>query len=126
MLFFCKLDILYLCHFLVVLFYIPHVQSNFQYIFYVIYVIIPYIFFISHSDIFPSSFLQLLSSSRNSILNLVMKLTLPMCAFFAKHLKDFPFYSPIPLTLWFRYLQIHTKERCIFLVNFSLKFPIKL
>ena len=45
LLLFCKLGILYLCHFGVVLFHIPYVQSNFHYIFYVICVTFLYIFF---------------------------------------------------------------------------------
>ena len=34
---------------------------------------------------------------------------------FETHLKDFPFYSPIILTLWFRYLQTRTKKSCMYL-----------
>ena len=34
------------------------------------------------------------------------------CFVFETPLKDFPFYSPILLTLWFRYLQTHIKENC--------------
>ena len=33
---------------------------------------------------------------------------------FETPLKDFPFYSPIPLTLWFRYLQTRIKETCMY------------
>ena len=57
-----------------------------------------------------------------------MKLYLFMCFFFffvfGKPLKDFPFYSPILVTLWFRYLQTRIKESLrIFLVNFFFKIP---
>ena len=59
--------------------------------------------------IFPSTSLQLVNGSKNSILNRVMKLSLFMCFFlfsvFETPLKDFPFYLPILLILWFRYLQ---------------------
>ena len=42
-------------------------------------------------------------------------------------LKDFPFYSPIRLTFWFRYLQTCIKESCIYLSShFSSKLIIKL
>ena len=34
---------------------------------------------------------------------------------FEMPLKDFPFYSPILLTLWFRYLQTCIKEKCMYL-----------
>ena len=33
---------------------------------------------------------------------------------FETPLKDFPFYSPILLTLLFRYLQTHVRESCIY------------
>ena len=63
--------------------------------------------------IFPSTFLQPLNGSKNSILNGVTKLNLLMFFFFfvfETPLKDFPFYSTILLTLWFRYLQTCMKE----------------
>ena len=46
-----------------------------------------------------------------------MKLNLFMFFFkiFEKPLKDFLFYSPIILTLWFRYLQTRIKESCMYL-----------
>ena len=39
-----------------------------------------------------------------------------MCVFllFLKH-KDFPFYSLILITVWFRYLQTHMNESCMYL-----------
>ena len=56
----------------------------------------------SQPGIFPSTFPQPLNDSKNSI---------SICAFiflfvFETPLKNFPFYSPILLTLWFRYLYI--------------------
>ena len=60
-----------------------------------------------------------------------MKLNLFMCFFFFLFLKnpwkDFPFYSSILLTLWFRYLQTSIRKVvCIFLASFSSKLLIKL
>ena len=53
-----------------------------------------------------------------------MKLNLFMCFFFLfcfwNTLERFPLYSPILLTLWFRYL-----KTCVCLVNFSSKLPMK-
>ena len=65
--------------------------------------------------IFLSTFLQLVSGSKSSILNWVMKLNLFIFFFFfffvlETSLKDFPFYSPILLTLWFTYIQTRIKE----------------
>ena len=74
--------------------------------------------FCSSAGIFPHAFLQLVNGSKNSILNWVMKLSLFMCFFFfffETPLKGFPFYSPIILALWFRYLQTHIKEVCMYL-----------
>ena len=34
---------------------------------------------------------------------------------FETPLKDFPFFSPLVLTPWFRYLQIRIKESCVYL-----------
>ena len=34
---------------------------------------------------------------------------------FERPLKDCPFFSPLILTLWFPYLQIHIKESCVYL-----------
>ena len=69
--------------------------------------------------IFPSTFLQPVNGSKNSILNRVMKFNLFMCFFFffvfETPLNDFPFYSPILLTLWFRYLQTRIKESRMYL-----------
>ena len=45
--------------------------------------------------IFPSTFLQPVNSSQNSILNWVMKLNLLCVLFFEKPLKNFPLCSPI-------------------------------
>ena len=69
-------------------------------------------------SIFPSSFLQLVNSSKNSILNWVMKHILFMFFFFfvfETPLEDFPFYSPMLPTLWFRCLQTCIKESCMYL-----------
>ena len=62
--------------------------------------------------IFPSIFLQQ-NGSKNSVLNCIMTLSPFMFFFFFLFetlLKDFPVYSPILLTLWFRYLQKSVKE----------------
>ena len=71
--------------------------------------------FIKH---FPSTFLQLVSSSKKSILSWVMKLDFFNFFFFfvfETPLKDFPFYSPILLTLWLGNLQTGIKEICMYL-----------
>ena len=52
--------------------------------------------------IFPSTFIQLVNGSKNSILNSVMKLNLFMCIFSKKPLKIFPLYPPTRLTLKLR------------------------
>ena len=71
------------------------------------------------AGIFPSTSLQPVNGSKNSILNWVMKLSLFIEVFsffvFKTTLKDFPFYSSILFTLWFRYLPTHIKESCIYL-----------
>ena len=76
------------------------------------------------AGIFPRSYLQLVNSSKNSILNWFMKLSIYLnissCVFFVffvfeTPLKDFLFYSPIIFTLWFRYLQTQIKESCMYL-----------
>ena len=71
------------------------------------------------AGIFPSTSLQPVNGSKNSILNWVMKLSLFIEVFsffvFKTTLKDFPFYSSILFTLWFRYLPSHIKESCIYL-----------
>ena len=71
------------------------------------------------SGIFLSIFLQPGNGSESWILNWVMKLHLFMCLFFffvfETLLKDFPFYSPTLLNLWFRYLQTRVKESFMFL-----------
>ena len=69
----------------------------------------------SHAGIFPSTFLQPVNSSKNSILNWIIKLNLFMYIFFVKPLKDFPVYLLILLTLWLRYLQTRTKANCMYL-----------
>ena len=66
---------------------------------------------------FFQALLQPVIGSKNSILNWVMKLSLYMPIFFLfifeNPFKDFPFYSPIFLTFWFRYLKKRIKEiRC--------------
>ena len=61
-------------------------------------------------------------------MNWVIKLTLFMCIFFRKPLKDFPLYSHI-LTIWLRYLQTHIKASCILFfktLHKTLKFQQKL
>ena len=82
------------------------------------------------SRIFPSTFLQPVNGKKNSILNWVMKLNLFMCLqlnpfffVFETSLKDFPFCSPILLTLWFRYLQTRIKKTCMYAQ--TQKFPEK-
>ena len=75
---------------------------------------------IKYSGISSSNFLQLVNSSKNSILNWVVKLNSFMfffSFFFLKHLKDFPFYSPIFLPLCLRYLQTCKKESFMYLSN---------
>ena len=69
--------------------------------------------------IFISTFLQSLSGGKNSILNWVIQLDHFMYFFFVFEtpLKDFPFYSPILLTLWFRYFEARIKESCIYLAS---------
>ena len=60
------------------------------------------------SVIFPSTFLQPVNGNENSILNWAMHFNFFMCFYLFETLsKDFPLYaySPILLTLWFRYLQ---------------------
>ena len=72
------------------------------------------------SHIFPITFLQSVNGSKNPILNRVMKVNLFMCFFlfvFQTPFKDFPFYSPFLLTLWFRYLQTHIKESCMYVFS---------
>ena len=57
-----------------------------------------------------------------------MKLNLFMGFFFfgfEMPLKVFPFYSPIILTLWFRYLPTRVKEVCVFHLLSQLKFQEK-
>ena len=68
------------------------------------------------TGIFPNTFLQPVNGGKSSILNCVMKLFMFFFFFiFKKPLKDCPFYSPILLTFWFRYLQTLIKESCIYL-----------
>ena len=55
------------------------------------------------SGIFPNTFLQPINGSKNSMYFFFLV--------FETLLKDVPFYSPILLTLWFRYLQTRIKER---------------
>ena len=77
--------------------------------------------YFSFSGIFPSTFLQPVNGSKNSILNwVIMKLNLFMLFLFflfcfETPLKDFPFYSLILLTLCFRYLQTSINESFIYL-----------
>ena len=60
------------------------------------------------ADMFPLTFLQLVNSSKNKI---VMNLHVLLLFFvFETTLKDFPLYSPLILTLSFRYLQIRVRE----------------
>ena len=59
--------------------------------------------------IFPTTSLQPVNISKNSNLNWAMKLNFSTCLFFL-----FPCYSPIHLTLWFRYLQTQIKESCVY------------
>ena len=68
------------------------------------------------SGFFPSNSLLPVNGCKNSVLNWVMKLNL----FTQTPSKNFPFYSLIILTLWFRYLQTRsskiprkTQEKCI-------------
>ena len=74
-----------------------------------------------YTGIFPSTFKQPVNCSKNSILNWVMKFSLFMffvclfVCFFLTPLKKFSFYSPIFITLWFRYLQTHLKESSMYL-----------
>ena len=71
------------------------------------------------SGIFPSTFLQPVNGSKNSILNWVMKLSPFMCFYFyflfLKHLERFSIlftYSSYPLVL---ILTNHIKESCMYL-----------
>ena len=76
-----------------------------------------------HSDIFPSTFLQQENGSKNSILKWFIKLNFFMCFFlfcFWSTLERFPFYSPIPLTLWFTCLQARIRESCMYLSNINI------
>ena len=70
------------------------------------------------SGIFPSTFVQLINRSKNSILNWVLKLNLFMFFefffLFWKPLKYFSFYSPILYTFRFRSLQTCIKEDCMY------------
>ena len=64
-----------------------------------------YIYIYIYSGIFPSTFLQPITGTKNSIFNGVMKLNLFTCFFyfvFETPLKDFPYSSPVLFTLWFR------------------------
>ena len=71
------------------------------------------------SGILSSSLLQLVNVVKthywiqlwNSISPCVF---LSFFLFFKKLLKDFPFFSPILLTLWFRYLQTRKKKRFMY------------
>ena len=62
-----------------------------------------------NSDIFASTFLQLVKSSKNSILNWVVKLNLSMFCFFLC------FWNKKHLTFWFKYLQTGIKEKSMYL-----------
>ena len=69
---------------------------------------------------FSNHFVQPVNSSKKSILNLVKKLNFIHLFFFFFFvleipLRDFPFYSSVLLTLWFRYLQTRIKESCMYL-----------
>ena len=72
-----------------------------------------------YPGIFPSTFLQPVNSSRNSNLELSCEIQFLHVLFsffvFETPLKDFSFYSSILLTLWFRYLQTHIEESCMYL-----------
>ena len=90
-----------------------------------------YYYSYNYPGIFPNNFSQPVNGCKNSILNWVIKLHhVSFFLFvFVIPLKEFPFYSPILFTLWFRYLQTRKKEsctHCIFRVNFSSKLPMKL
>ena len=61
------------------------------------------------SVIVPSTFLHPLKGSKNSIYLFFFFFV------FETPLKDFPFYSPILLTLWFRCLQPRIRESCMYL-----------
>ena len=69
------------------------------------------------TTIFPSTFRQLVKSSKNSVW-IELWNSICSCIFFfffllGKPLKDFPFYSPILLILWFRYLQTCLNRSCM-------------
>ena len=68
-----------------------------------------------YAGILPSTFLRPANGSKNSILNLVMKLNL-FIFFLEASLENFPFYS-ILLTLWVRYSQTCIKGISIYLTS---------
>ena len=86
------------------------------------------------AGIFPSTFLQPVDGSKNSILNSVMNFNLFMSIFFLKNPWKIFLYSPIFLTLWRRYLQTRIKASCMYLCSQlffktphkTIKFPKKL
>ena len=86
-------------------------------LFYIILYIYKYIYI---SDIFPSTFLQPVNGSKKINLELSYETQFLHVFFFfffvfEAPVKDFPFYSPILLTFWFRYLQTPRKESSMYL-----------
>ena len=65
--------------------------------------------------IFPNTFLQLVNSGKNSVLNWVMKLNLFLIWFKKKPWTMFHSIHLFLLFLWFRYFQKHIKESCFYL-----------
>ena len=64
---------------------------------------------------FQSTFQQPVNASKNSTLNWVIKYSFFMIFVLGKLLRDFSFYSPIFVSLWFRYLQTCMDNSCIYL-----------